>query len=121
GAVPFSGETFLEVLNRHVLFPVPRLAEANPEVAVSQELEDVVRRALAKDPAARFGSMREFADALLATPEAASVGAGGGIGAWRGPAGAPRAVTQVRGTPLTATSTPEPQNAARGAWFALGG
>jgi serine/threonine-protein kinase len=122
GAVPFNGDSFLEVLNRHVLFPIPRLADVNKDVQVSPELENVVRQAMAKDPAARFGSMREFAEALLSTPEAAAAGTGGTLGAWRGPGHAPRGVTQVRGTPLTATTTPEPTvDRAPARWALAGG
>ncbi len=106
GAVPFTGETFLEVLNRHVLFPIPRLADVNAAVQVSPELEEVVRRAMAKDPAARFPSMRELAEVLLLTPEAAGLPPpkSSAFSAWQGGEGAPRGGTQVRGTPLSAAS-----------------
>lgn len=122
GAVPFTGETFLEVLNRHVLFPIPRLTEVNENVQVSPELEDVVRRAMAKDPAARYATMREFADALLLTPEASGVPPRKtpALGAWQGGRGAVRASTQVRGTPLSATSDVEPTGS-RSRWVLLGG
>jgi len=113
GAVPFAGETFLEVLNRHVLFPIPRLADVNGAVQVSTELEEVVRRAMAKDPAARFPSMREFAEALLLTPEAATLPPPKSSAFAARPVreGTPRSGTQVRGTPLSATSDVVPQDA----------
>lgn len=121
GAVPFTGETFLEVLNKHVMFPVPRLADVNSDVSVSEALEAAVQQALAKDPAMRFGSMREFAEALLHTPEAASLQhAGPLLSAGRAePGGTARAMTQVRGTPLTATSSVT-AGKGRSAWIALG-
>lgn len=122
GAVPFTGETFLEVLNKHVLFAVPRLADVNPDVSVSEALEAVVQQALAKDPAMRFGSMREFAEALLHTPEAASLQHAGPLlsaGRAAEPGGTARAMTQVRGTPLTATSSVA-AGKGRSAWIALG-
>lgn len=123
GAVPFTGETFLEVLNKHVLFPVPRLSEVNPDASVSESLEAVVRQAMAKDPAMRFGSMREFAEALLQTPEAQGLQSGGHpiLGAGRvEPEGTARMMTQVRGTPLTATSSVATPKGRRSVWLALG-
>jgi len=69
GSVPFSGPSFLEVLNHHVLTPVPPLRQQNPEVNVSTELEIVVLKGLAKQPADRFATMKEFAEALVQTPE----------------------------------------------------
>jgi serine/threonine-protein kinase len=127
GAVPFTGKSFLEVLNRHVLFAVPRLAEVAPELVVSPELEDVMRRALAKNPAERFASMRELAEALLQLPEAASLRAErASQSAWRVRGAAPAsksspssvsspAVTQVAGTPLTASEDVLPKRGMRGA------
>ncbi len=131
GAVPFTGKSFLEVLNRHVLFAVPRLAEVSPELVVSPDLEDVMRRALAKNPAERFASMRELAEALLQVPEAMSLRAErASQSAWRVRGAAPAtasspssvsspAVTQVAGTPLTASEDMLPKRGTRG--FVLGG
>ncbi len=61
--VPFRGATWLETVQLHLSAepPTPR--------GVSAALADALRVALAKDPRARHGSMRAFADALLATPE----------------------------------------------------
>lgn len=69
GAVPFLGESFLEVLNQHVQSAVPPFARVNPEVDVSPELERAVMRALEKDPDDRYPAMKDFAAALLRTPE----------------------------------------------------
>ncbi len=118
GAVPFTGNTFLEVLNRHVMFAIPHLRDVSPDLVVSPELERMLRRALAKDPAARFGSMREFAEALLSVPEGSALNVGRDSAVWRArntPVSAPlssstptvaptSAVTQMRGTPLTAAA-----------------
>lgn len=73
GSVPFLGESFLDVLNKHVMAPVPPLRGQPHAGPVSDELEQVVLVALAKEPAARFASMREFAQALLKTPEGRAV------------------------------------------------
>src|SRR5579859_3419764 len=67
GQRPFQG-TFTEVAAQHVLAPPPPLRERVP--TISPMLEQVVLTALAKDPKARFGSVRAFANAL----EQASLG-----------------------------------------------
>lgn len=69
GAVPFLGESFLEVLNQHIQSRVPSFAQANPHVQLSEELERAVMRALEKDPEYRYPTMKDFAQALLRTPE----------------------------------------------------
>ncbi|HKE18820.1 MAG TPA: hypothetical protein VKB80_28290, partial [Kofleriaceae bacterium] len=50
--------------------PIPPLAAAAPGVAISSELESVVRQALAKSRAERFTTAGAFLDAIEATPEA---------------------------------------------------
>ena len=62
GEVPFPGENFVAVAMRHVNEPPPRLLERRPDV--SPRLAAAVERALAKDPARRFPSMRRFAAEL---------------------------------------------------------
>lgn len=69
GAVPFLGESFLEVLNQHVQSQVPPFAQANASVELSAELERAVFRALEKDPDYRYPTMKDFSQALLKTPE----------------------------------------------------
>ena len=44
--------------------PVPWFSDVAPERAIPDELEGVVRRALAKEPEARYGSAGHFAVAL---------------------------------------------------------
>lgn len=73
GAVPFLGESFLEVLNKQSLAQVPPLNEANADVVISKELSRVVYRALEKEPDDRFPAMKELSSALLRTPEGRSV------------------------------------------------
>lgn len=69
GAVPFTGDTFLGVLTKHLNEVAPTMRAVYPDVQVSPELEAVVERALAKDPAHRYQNMNELAAALAATPE----------------------------------------------------
>jgi hypothetical protein len=59
----------MSVLSKHINDPVPRLGDANPRSRVSAALEATVYRALAKNPAERFGSMPEMLAALSAVPE----------------------------------------------------
>lgn len=75
GGVPFTGQSFLDVLNHHVLTPVPSLGTVKPELAISLELETALLRALEKKPQDRFPSVKDFVDALSKTPEAARSGA----------------------------------------------
>jgi serine/threonine-protein kinase len=61
GDVPFRGTTPMQVAMEHIQMlppPLPSRPELSPLV------EAVVRRALAKDPAARYGSAGELAQAL---------------------------------------------------------
>ncbi len=65
GRVPFDGETFMGVINQHLVDPPRPLRELNPNVDVSPELEAVVYRCLDKKAKNRPQSMREFADELV--------------------------------------------------------
>ncbi|MEN9577614.1 MAG: hypothetical protein RJA70_623 [Pseudomonadota bacterium] len=69
GAVPFTGDSFMAVLAAHLNDPAPSMLTYRPDLMVSQELHNIVSRALAKDPNDRFQSMGEFMAAVLATPE----------------------------------------------------
>src|SRR5690606_2823223 len=56
----------------HIQSKVPPLKEANADINVSPELERVVMKALEKDPDDRHPTMKDFATALLRTPEGRS-------------------------------------------------
>ena len=58
GEPPYTGSSFLAVAMRHVNDPVPSISSARPDVP--PRLEVALRRAMAKEPADRFGSMDEF-------------------------------------------------------------
>src|SRR5678816_300070 len=64
GAPPFSGASRRPVLLRHLSDPVPRLHDLRPTVPPG--IEQAVLRALAKDPADRFETAAQFAEALTA-------------------------------------------------------
>lgn len=61
GTWPFTG-TFAEVAHKHLSEPPPTLRERG--IAVSLLVEEALQRALAKDPAARFARIEDFAHAL---------------------------------------------------------
>lgn len=64
GRLPFDQESFPELCRAVTELPPPSFAELGVEAPAG--LEDVVRTALAKDPARRFQSAREMGEALVA-------------------------------------------------------
>ena len=64
GDVPFPGDNFVAVAMRHINEPPPSVRERRPEL--SPRLDAAVRRAMAKDPHERFGSMNELCTELAA-------------------------------------------------------
>ncbi|WP_194898361.1 serine/threonine-protein kinase, partial [Catenulispora pinisilvae] len=58
GFPPFDGDTPLGIMMKHLQEPVPPLPDTVPE-----PVRELVMRALAKDPAERFGSAKEMARA----------------------------------------------------------
>jgi serine/threonine-protein kinase len=75
GEVPFPGDNFVAVAMRHINEPPPSVRERRPDV--SPRLDAVIRRAMAKEPRDRFGSMDELCAELNAclSPETAASGA----------------------------------------------
>jgi serine/threonine-protein kinase len=65
---PFLSERRSELLRAHLLEPVPPLATARRGLVVHPELEGVIRKALAKDPAHRYADASEMLLALEALP-----------------------------------------------------
>jgi eukaryotic-like serine/threonine-protein kinase len=62
GTPPFHGPTAHSTLALKVMHPPPSIRVARPEV--SEQLDDAVRRALARDPGERQPSLAAFADEL---------------------------------------------------------
>src|SRR5687768_4937525 len=58
GRPPFSSPNILEIVTAHLMTAPPRLTTLRPDVP--HWLENVVSRALAKEPAARWQTMAEF-------------------------------------------------------------
>jgi hypothetical protein len=61
GSVPYTGSTMAAAIHGHLMRPVPRPTALVPWL--SPALDDVVARAMAKDPAERFASCRDLATA----------------------------------------------------------
>ncbi len=68
GERPFQGPPW-EIVNQHINALPPPLHEKMPDI--SPAVEQVVLKAIAKDPAQRFTTVKEFADALEAALEEA--------------------------------------------------
>ncbi|HEV8098599.1 MAG TPA: protein kinase, partial [Gaiellaceae bacterium] len=75
GDVPFPGDNFVAVAMRHINEPPPSVRERRPDVSL--RLDAVIRRAMAKEPRDRFGSMEELCAELTAClePESSASGA----------------------------------------------
>jgi serine/threonine protein kinase, bacterial len=61
GAPPYEHSNPVAVISRHLTAPLPKLSDRRPELA---NLDEVLSRALAKDPADRFEHCSDFAAAL---------------------------------------------------------
>lgn len=59
GEKPFDGE-IQDILRHHLTSPVPRLEERRPELAMHEELQELIERALAKEADQRFASAIEL-------------------------------------------------------------
>ena len=67
GHVPFTGDSAVEIVHKHVADPVPPLGVLRPNLP--DKVIAVVERALAKTPEERFASVAEFAAALKAAAQ----------------------------------------------------
>ena len=79
GRVPFDRATSVSILMAHVSESPPALADLKPDIVASIEVEDIVRRCLAKNPQDRYTSMD---DLLMALRVAAGVSMTGQVSAF---------------------------------------
>ena len=63
GSLPFRGDNAVEIALKHMREPLPSLRENNP--AIPQSIENIIRRATAKNPKNRYESAREMHEDLL--------------------------------------------------------
>src|SRR5215210_9208122 len=75
GTVPFNATTPMRVVMSHINAPPPPIRQHRTDLPVA--VEGLVQRALAKDPAQRFGSAGELAQALAQAWPAATAPAQG--------------------------------------------
>jgi len=76
----FRGQTDAEVLRNLIDKPIPRLREVSP--GYPQALDDVVARALSRDPNDRFDTAADFAEALEEAAEPLGVATPKQVGAY---------------------------------------
>ena len=69
GSKPFMSSEIGDVIRMHIEGPIPRIRELAPRAGLSESLEAVVARAMAKAPGDRHPTAAAFAAALDATPE----------------------------------------------------
>lgn len=69
GQLPFQAPRMTGVLSKLLIDPVPAMADAAPGVNVPAVVEDVVVRAMAKNPDHRYASAAAFAEAIRSLPE----------------------------------------------------
>lgn len=60
GTAPFTGTTGVDVIYKHVNFPVPPISDQNPNADCPPELEQIIRRCLEKQREDRYASMDEL-------------------------------------------------------------
>ena len=63
GSLPFRGENAVEIALKHMRDPLPSLREDNP--SIPQSIENIIRKATAKNPKNRYDSAREMHEDLL--------------------------------------------------------
>ena len=63
GSLPFRGENAVEIALKHMKEPLPSLREEHPEIP--QSIENIIRRATAKNPKNRYETARDMHEDLL--------------------------------------------------------
>ena len=65
GSVPFKGQTFMATVAMQMVDEPMPPRERAPDASIPVEVEAVIMKALRKDPAERFQSIRELAEAII--------------------------------------------------------
>lgn len=66
GQLPFVGDTFIQVVLQHINEPPPFFASVAPDVAIPEQLENIILQCMAKERALRFNSVDDIRKALAA-------------------------------------------------------
>jgi eukaryotic-like serine/threonine-protein kinase len=117
GRLPFEGDSAVSVALKHLSEPPPPISHLRPDV--SPALESVVMAALAKDPAHRWQSADDFAEAL----QAAGTQLEHGVAPQDTAAFAPVPVTEATPPPPTVVAPlaePSPDGRRRWPWVTIG-
>ncbi len=62
--LPLIGRTMVETMRKHIEEPPPTFSEARPDLYIPERVEQVVQKALAKNPEERHPSMEHLLDEL---------------------------------------------------------
>jgi len=62
GAPPFTGDSYGELVRKHLLEPAPRITDKRPDLSAT--VADALQKALSKKPDERFHDVAEFVHAL---------------------------------------------------------
>ncbi|MCY1069958.1 serine/threonine-protein kinase [Nannocystis sp. RBIL2] len=65
GSVPFKGQTFMATVAMQMVDEPEAPHRRAPDAGIPESIEKIVLQALRKDPAERFQTIREFADAII--------------------------------------------------------
>jgi serine/threonine protein kinase len=95
GSKAFEGDDVRSVLRRHREETPASPREIKPAAGISKQLEDVIERAMQRDPIKRYQTAQEMVTALVATPEAK-----------QGPPATPGSLAG----PLSRSATPTPNS-----------
>jgi eukaryotic-like serine/threonine-protein kinase len=123
GRLPFEGESAVSIALKHLSEQPPPLSQLRPDVHPA--LEAVVMSALAKDPALRWQSAEDFAEALEAARGQIEAGVDGAQGLAVVapiplPAAAPAAASPGGAGDGAIAPPAEPQRRRRWPWFTIG-
>ncbi len=66
GTLPFEGRSGVEILSKHLYELPPRASERNPRLGLTDDLDALLGKSLAKDPDQRWANAREMAAAIQA-------------------------------------------------------
>ena len=117
GRLPFEGDSAVSVALKHLSEPPPPISQLRPDV--NPALESVVMAALAKDPAHRWQTADDFAEALQAAGAQLEHGAAGAPGHGRVRAG-PGAPRRRRRRPPPVRRADARSGERRWPWFTIG-
>lgn len=64
GVAPYDAKEVTGIIEKHIIDPFPEPTERNPNAKVSRHTVEILRRMMAKKPEERYGSWKEFEQAV---------------------------------------------------------